>query len=197
MAAPPKPMSSSRASRRARHGARWHTWQAAPLQAQLAARPRTRRDVELHIAVRCGYGDARAQRRFVGRDGQVNALVTAVNPEHGVQQELDFQVQVARLRTAMAGATLARQAQVLTGAHALADVHFQLPVLQAGAAFGVEHRHPQRHRALRSVVSVQQVDDDLGVVVFTLRVRACTIAAAGARLRPASAASAALAAAEN
>ena len=43
------------------------------------------------------------------------------------------------------------QAQVLTGAHALWNMHCQLSLLQAGAAFGVEHRHPQRHRALRAV----------------------------------------------
>ena len=151
--------------------------QALAFQAQPASLRRPGRNVQRHAAIGRRRRDRGAERGFPGCDRQIEAEVTAVDPEHRVRQELDFQVQVASRRTAMTRGALARQPQVLAFANAFRNVDFELPLLQRGPPRRVDHRHLQRDRAPGALVGIEQTDGHLGMVITPLHRPAARAAA--------------------
>ena len=99
--------------------------QSVALHAQTLSGLASRFDAEIDLAIQSGHIDLGAQRRFPGCDRQCQVQVVANGVEIGVRNQPDSQVQVTRGSLAIAGPTLALEADTLTVGNALGNLYLQ------------------------------------------------------------------------
>jgi hypothetical protein len=105
--------------------------------------------------------------------------------------EADFQIKIARATLTQTRRALARQTDVLPGAHPFGNLHLQSALARHHMALRIDFGHAKVERSGRAPVGVFQIDEDLRMVILPAQMHALGSRPALARPRAPRAASAA------